>query len=430
MKEVYVKEVFFLKKIIKISGVIFVIMLCIVYFLPAVRSYSNIPNEIYIQKGASRTIDLGLPIKADVSATDVINVKGETLEDVTGMQSPLVIESLSSGDATIDLSLFGVTIKSVQVNVSDELMVIPGGQSIGVTLYTKGALVVGITGVDLENGETANPAREAGMLPGDVILSINGNEIENADHLSTIINDVDGTLDIVVDRNGRELNLDIQPVKDADGKMRLGIWIRDSTAGVGTLTFIMPNERWFAGLGHAICDLDTGSVLSVKEGEIYLSEIIQVHKGESGVPGEIKGFFSSSTGNMAVIVKNTDYGIYGTLYKDIDIKAFGDPLPVANRSEVEVGRASILVTVDSEGVKQFDCEIIKVNEQSLIGQKGLVIEITDQELLGITGGIVQGMSGSPIIQNGKLVGAVTHVFVNNPTKGYGLYADWMIQQIP
>ncbi|MDD5016473.1 MAG: SpoIVB peptidase [Eubacteriales bacterium] len=419
-----------MKKIIKISGILFVILLCVVYFLPAMQSYSNIPSEIYIQKGSTKTIDLGLPVKADVEATNVISITGETLEDVTGMQSPLVIESVDSGDATIELSLFGVTIKSVQVSVSDEMMVIPGGQSIGVTLYTRGALVVGITGVELESGEMVNPAREAGMLPGDVIMSINGTEIEDADHLSEIVDGVEGKLDIVVDRNGRELSLEVQPVKDySDGKMRLGIWVRDSTAGVGTLTFILPGERWFAGLGHAICDLDTGSVLTVREGEIYLSEIIQVNKGESGVPGEIKGFFSSSSGNMGIILKNTEYGIYGTLYDDIDLGVFSDPIPVANRDEVELGGASILATIDSEGVKEFDCEIIKASGQDTIGQKGLVIEITDEELLVVTGGIVQGMSGSPIIQNGKLVGAVTHVFVNNPAKGYGLYADWMLEQV-
>jgi stage IV sporulation protein B len=184
----------------------------------------------------------------------------------------------------------------------------------------------------------------------------------------------------------------------------------------------------FGGLGHAICDLDTGSILSVKEGEIYFSEVIQVNKGESGVPGEIKGYFSSSSGNMGVIKKNTDYGIYGTIFNDVDLKAFSGPIPAANRSEVRLGYAQILATIDNSGVKAFDCEIIKINAQDEAGQKGIVLQITDKELLSKTGGIVQGMSGSPIIQNGKLIGAVTHVFVNNPTKGYGLYIDWMLEQ--
>ena len=418
------------KKIIRILGILFVVLLVGVYFLPAMQSYSSIPDEIYIQKGASRTIDLGLPIEADVESTGVISIGGETLDDVTDMQSPLVIESIESGDATIELSVFGLTVKSVKVNVSDELMVIPGGQSIGVTLYTEGALVVGITGVELENGNIVNPAREAGMLPGDVIISINGTTIENADHVSDIVDTAEGSLEVVVDRNGETLDLNVQPVEDySDGKMRLGIWVRDSTAGVGTLTFIMPEEKWFGGLGHAICDLDTGSVLSLKEGEIYFSEIVQVNKGESGVPGEIQGYFSSISGNMGIIEKNTDYGIYGTLYDDIDLSLFSDPIPVARHDEVEEGDAYILATIDNEGVKQFECKIIKVNNQSSAAQKGIVLEITDEELLEKTGGIVQGMSGSPIIQNGKLVGAVTHVFVNNPTKGYGLFIDWMLEQI-
>lgn len=419
-----------MKKIIKVLGVLFVLALCTVYFLPAVKSYSDIPNEIYIQKGTSKTIDLGLPVKADLQATGVVSISGETLDEAIGMQSPLVIETLNNGDATIELSIFGMPVKNVKVNVSDEIMVIPGGQSIGVTLYTKGALIVGITGVELENGESINPAREAGMLPGDVILSINGTNIENADHVTKIIEELEGKLDIVIDRNGRKLNLQVEPIEDySDGRKRLGVWVRDSTAGVGTLTFLKPEEKWFGGLGHAICDLDTGSILSVKEGDIYFSEIIQVNKGESGIPGEIKGYFSSTSGNMGTIKKNTEYGIYGQLYEDIDLSAFSKPIPVARRDEVVVGSAYILATIDHEGVKKFDCEIVKVNVQERMSQKGIVITITDEELLETTGGIVQGMSGSPIIQKGKMVGAVTHVFVNNPTKGYGLYIDWMLEQI-
>jgi stage IV sporulation protein B len=290
---------------------------------------------------------------------------------------------------------------------------------------------VGITGIQLANGEIVNPARTAGMLPGDVILSINSVEVKNADHVTELVQETDGVLNIVVERDGRKLTLQVTPVVDySDGKKRLGLWVRDSTAGVGTLTFIMPDSKWFAGLGHAITDIDTGSILTVREGEIYFSEVIQVNKGENGVPGEIKGYFSSASGTMGLIEKNTEYGIYGPLYKDVDMSAFSDPIPVASRDEVVLGPATILATVDSEGVKEFDCEIIKLTSQSSADQKGIVLRVTDEELLAVTGGIVQGMSGSPIIQNGKLVGAVTHVFVNNPTKGYGLYADWMIDQVP
>ncbi len=418
-----------MKKIIRVCGILIVALLCAVYFLPAVRSYSNIPNEIYIQKGMQKAIDLGLPVRADVDAAGVISLSGDTLAQATGMQSPLVIDPIESGDATIELSLFGLPVKTLKVNVSDEVMVIPGGQSIGVTLYTNGALVVGITGIEMENGSTANPAREAGMLPGDVIVSINGETVENADHVSKIVDQSDGTLNVVVDREGRKLDLSVSPITDyKTGKLRLGVWVRDSTAGVGTLTFIDPNKRWFGGLGHAICDLDTGSVLSVKEGEIYYSEVIQINKGENGVPGEIKGYFSSASGNMGLILKNTDYGIYGTLYDNVKLDELAEPIAVARPDEVVLGPAKILSTIDHEGVKEFDCEIIKINNQSTPEQKSLVVRVTDKELLEKTGGIVQGMSGSPIIQNGKLVGAVTHVFVNNPTKGYGLFADWMLQQ--
>ena len=405
-------------------------VLVTVHLLPSVQQFSSLPNEIYLRKGASRTIELGLPVEADVGSTGVVSLSGQTLEEATGQRS-ITIQSVDSGETTISLSLFGLPVKTVRVNVSDDVMVIPGGQSIGVTLYTKGALVVGITGIQMEGGEIVNPARTAGMLPGDVILSINGTEVQDADHVAELVQDNDGELTIVVERDNRELTLKVTPVVDySDGKKRLGLWVRDSTAGVGTLTFIMPDSKWFAGLGHAICDIDTGSILTVREGEIFFSEVIQVNKGENGVPGEIKGYFSSASGTMGLIEQNTEFGIYGPLYEDVDMSAFSNPIPVASRDEVELGPATILATVDSEGVKEFACEIIKLTPQSSADQKGIVLRITDEELLAQTGGIVQGMSGSPIIQNGKLVGAVTHVFVNNPTKGYGLYADWMLSQIP
>ncbi len=419
-----------MKKAVKALGMLFVAALVAVHLMPSVQQFSSVPDEIYLRKGAMRTIELGLPVDADVASTNVVSISGETLAEASGDRS-LTIESVGSGETTISLSLFGLPVKTVKVNVTDDVMVIPGGQSIGVTLYTKGALVVGITGVQLESGETINPARDAGMLPGDVILSINGTEVQNANHVSQLVESAKGALDVAVDRNGRRLDLRIEPVIDfSDNKKRLGIWVRDSTAGVGTLTFVTTDTQWFAGLGHAICDIDTGSILTVREGEIFFSEVIQVNKGESGAPGEIKGFFSSSSGTMGVIEENTEYGIYGPLYPDVNMSAFSDPIPVANRDEVKLGDATILATIDSEGVREFDCEIIKLTGQSFAGQKGIVLRVTDEELLKVTGGIVQGMSGSPILQNGKLVGAVTHVFVNNPTKGYGLYVDWMLDQIP
>ena len=419
----------YLKKFVRAAGILIVLALCTLYFLPAMQQYADIPREIYLQSGASKTIDLGLPVEADIKTQGVVNIGGETLEEAAGMHSPLVIESVGSGDATIELKVLGLPVKHVDVCVSEEVMVIPGGQSIGVTLHTKGALVVGITGVETPGGEVVNPARAAGMLPGDVIISINGTVVQNADHVTRIIGETEGGLSVTADRNGRLIDFEIAPVAGADDVKRLGVWVRDSTAGVGTLTFILPDEKWFGGLGHAICDLDTGSILSVKEGEIYFSEILQVNKGESGIPGEIKGFFSSAAGNIGIIKKNTEFGIYGTLYRNVDVDEFAEPVPVARRSDITPGPATILSMIDEDGVRAFTCEIVKVNTQDNVGQKGMVIKITDEELLEKTGGIVQGMSGSPILQDGRLAGAVTHVFVNNPTKGYGLFADWMLEQI-
>ena len=208
-------------KIIRLLGILLVFALCAVYFLPAVQSYANIPGEIYVEKGVAKTIDLGLPVEAEVDATDVVSLGGETLAQAT-MQRPLVIQPVKNGDAIIELKLLGVPIKKVKVNVTEERVVIPGGQSIGVTLFTRGALIVGITGIELENGSVVNPAREAGMLPGDVIVRINGQEVSSAADVTKIVNESEGALDITVERDGRTLNFNIEPVRDyADGKLRL-----------------------------------------------------------------------------------------------------------------------------------------------------------------------------------------------------------------
>jgi stage IV sporulation protein B len=213
-----------------------------------------------------------------------------------------------------------------------------------------------------------------------------------------------------------------------DLKYRLGIWVRDSTAGVGTLTFYDPESRCFGALGHAITDVDTGVLLSVKNGEIMQSTIIDVKQGRRGEPGELKGVFSGRQRVIGNILRNTQYGIYGKMYRSLPKFYFDQPLPVCSQYDVQVGKASILTTVDEEGIKEFEIQIIKVNIQQHPSSKGMVIEITDPELLERTGGIVQGMSGSPIIQNGRIVGAITHVFVNDPKKGYGIFIEWMLEE--
>jgi stage IV sporulation protein B len=232
-----------------------------------------------------------------------------------------------------------------------------------------------------------------------------------------------------INRKGNIVYAKIHPVlAKEDEKYKLGLWVRDHTAGIGTLTFYSTDKRFYAALGHAITDVDTGDILSVNNGQIMKSRIISINKGKRSSPGELRGIFLEEVDNIGNIEKNTEYGIYGKVYNNIN-DMVGKPIPIGYQSQVKEGSAKILTTIDNTGVKEFDIQIVKKVEQKNPNQKGMIIKVVDKDLLNKTGGIVQGMSGSPIIQNGKLIGAVTHVFVNDPSKGYAVYAEWMINEM-
>jgi len=405
--------------------------------LPGAIKIDSIPENIYINESESKCIDLELPLRIKISGDEkhVLMFNGTSLEEERyySLGEPLRIGTNNSKKRKIDLeiSAFGVLpIKNVAVSIDERKLLIPGGQSIGVALYTKGALVVGTAEILCKNGSLTNPAKEAGILPGDVIVAINGEKIKSAQDLSEKINSLySENVYLSILRNDDEKEIVIKPVMDSnDDTYKLGVWVRDSTAGVGTLTFIDPNTKVYGGLGHAITDIDTGKVLSIEKGEIIKSQVLEITRAEDGMPGELKGYFSGQDERLGNIIYNTRFGIFGELY-DEDIEKYNEPVIAGHKEDVALGEAYILSTIDAEGVKKFDCEIIGINDQSYVGTKSFIIEIEDDDLIEKTGGIVQGMSGSPIIQDGKLIGAVTHVFVNDPTKGYGIYLDWMIDQI-
>ena len=219
----------------------------------------------------------------------------------------------------------------------------------------------------------------------------------------------------------------VEPALDpADGAYRLGAWVRDSTAGIGTLSFYDPESGAFGALGHAITDVDTGIVLPVGYGGIYESSVVDISKGKSGEPGELLGQFFDAETQLGEVTSNTDYGIFGTMNEEVANPLYPDGLPVGTRADVHTGPAQLLTTLADGEVRAYDCEIVKLNDQSAPATRSMVIKVTDEELLQATGGIVQGMSGSPIVQDGKLVGAITHVFINDPTQGYGVYIEWML----
>lgn len=393
---------------------------------------SLIPDEIYLAEGDTETVEFSLPIlsKVKADAVNVVKLNGNSLEDLDeyNLETPITISSNEQGTADISFDLLGVIpIKNIRVTVSEERVLIPGGHSIGVMLHTKGALVVGSMDV-ITNSGVINPAKIAGIEAGDIIEKIDGADVENAEHLSQLINNVsDNTAELTVLRGTERKAITIQAVRDAeDGKMKLGVWVRDSTVGVGTISYIDPQNGIYGGLGHPITDIDTGNMLSVKEGVIVDSDIIEIVKGAPGAPGELKGYFDTENGVRGSIVKNTVRGIYGSIEDIPANELYPAGLPAAAETEICVGEAALLCTLE-EDIKEYSCNIVKIARYDAVDDRDFIIEITDEELLSRTGGIVQGMSGSPIIQKGKIVGAVTHVFVNDPARGYGISIENMLE---
>lgn len=419
----------------KAFGIILTAIFLVFNYSPIVQDISRLPAELQIFQGDTQILDLRLPIKARINDSNELNVlkfNGDSLKslEVYDISQPLAIEPVNQGNVDLDFMLFGfIPIKKLTIQVTSPKKLIPGGNSIGVSLYTNGALVVGTSEVTDKKGITHFPAIDAGILPGDIIEKVNGVTVKDAAHLTQLVNKVKGkSVELTCRRDNRLYVTKIYPMMDeSDNKFRIGLWVRDSTAGVGTLTFVDPDTRFLAALGHAITDVDTGSLLSVKNGEISESTVIDVKIGKKGLPGELVGNFSSDKNAIGTIVKNTRYGIYGKADRSVTNPLY-KALPIAYQNQIKTGKATILTTIDDTGIQEFDIQITKVVRQASSGTKGLVLEISDPKLLKKTGGIVQGMSGSPIIQDGKLVGAVTHVFVNDPTKGYGIFIEWMLEE--
>ncbi len=299
---------------------------------------------------------------------------------------------------------------------------IAGGVPFGIKFNTDGVVVIGFS--DLEGLSSAqNPAYVAGLRPKDIITQINGSEIDGAAELTAAIEGSGGrTLSVTYTRGGEKKHTKLTPAySESEGKYKTGIWVRDSAAGIGTVTYIVPETGEFGGLGHGICDGETGELIPMERGFVTDVKINSVKKGVVGEPGEIKGYFG--TNKCGSLKSNTDCGVFGAFSK-IPV-GVGEAMPIGLRDEVRCGEAEILCTLDGSGRQSYKIEITSVN-RGADGSKCFVIKVTDPKLIEKTGGIVQGMSGSPIIQNGKLVGAVTHVMINDPTTGYGIFIENML----
>ena len=378
----------------------------------------TVPSDVVINENSKISLKVFPMFK--VNAQNAADTEFPEVEADNGF---INITARECGNFDYNLNLMDtIPIKNINVSVVPKKYVVPSGESIGVKMYTDGLLVVYVSEVNGSDGIQYTPAKDAGIREGDRILSIDNHELTTNEEFSEYVNNVKRQVHLKVAREDEIFETDIVPVVSSDNKYKVGMWVRDSTAGIGTMTYYEPQTDVYAALGHAICDTDTGSILKISQGALMECDIISVKKGESGIPGELCGSFSGM--EIGTITENNEFGIYGKLTQQFDNKE--NLTEVATRFQIKEGPAEILCDIDGTGVKNYSVDITKISKDAVRDNKGLIIKITDEALLEKTGGIVQGMSGAPILQNGMLVGAVTHVFVNDPTKGYGIFAENMI----
>lgn len=402
-----------------IGGILLVSLASLLFYHP-LQQYLSIPKNITVFKGQQYSIQKAAPEVAVLTKHNKsISLKQE--------RNSISLAANEKGNNEMLLEFAGVPIKKVDVNVLKDFKVLPGGQSIGVKLNTAGVLVVGYHQVNTASGKKS-PGELAGIKVGDMITEINGNRITRMADVAPYVQS-GKTLNIVVNRENGKYTTRLVPLKDTlEETYKLGLYIRDSAAGIGTMTFMDPRSKKYGALGHVISDMDTKKPIVVDNGQIVRSTVTSIEKGSNGDPGEKLARFSSDREIVGSIYKNSPFGIFGKLNKELKNGIMDKPLPIALANQVKEGPAKILTVVNDDKVEAFNIEIVSTIPQKFPATKGMVIKVTDPKLLAKTGGIVQGMSGSPIIQDGKLVGAVTHVFVNDPTSGYGVHIEWMLNE--
>ncbi|OAT87878.1 SpoIVB peptidase [Candidatus Arthromitus sp. SFB-turkey] len=362
-----------------------------------------------------------------ISIPEVVFLRdGNNLESNKGIIN-YTLKKIYDNISEYDAEFLGFKIKTVEVMaIPKEIQLYPGGNVVGIKLQTNGPLVVGFSDIENEEQKPYSPSKESGINLGDVILAINEIEINSSEFLAETLNSLKlDELDVKIERDGKILYKKVKPVKTSDGKNKIGLWVRDSTAGIGTVTFIDPETGLYGALGHPITDVDTGDIIKISKGNIVNSSIVNVKRGEKGNPGELKGVFINDDIKLGSVKHNTKYGIFGEYSLE---NFYGEKLSIALKNEIQEGPAKIISTIDNDEPKMYDVVIEKLLQQDNPSSKSMIIKVVDEELLEKTGGIVQGMSGSPIIQNNKLVGAVTHVLVNKPDTGYGIYIEWMLKE--
>ncbi len=393
-----------------VKTLFFILLTLSIVLFGAVAYLSNCVNANYkINSGDAFSINTFVPVTAEYNGAALTQ----------GVTENRIGESFE-----VDLKVFGVIpFSTVNVEVVDEMHVAVLGNPFGMKIYTNGVLVIEISEVKTVSG-AVNPAKDSGLQVGDYITAVDGNSVYTNEDLSSIIKNSGGKeMQFDVVRNSKKMKINVTAhMSHETGEYNIGVWVRDSSAGIGTLTFYSPINDVLCGLGHGICDEDTGEILELSSGELVSAEIIDVTKGAKGSPGELKGRFTYES--LARIKKNCEIGVYGSAQSGIDVSNLTE---VALKQEVKDGYAQILCTISGDEPRLYSCEIEKRNSAYHSKTQNLVVKVTDSELLATTGGIVQGMSGAPILQNGKLVGAITHVLVEDSTTGYGIFAENMLE---
>ena len=394
---------------ILIKSIFSVLALFSIFIFAAVIFTGNsLDLEYKIKKGDAFSVETPIPVTAVYKGARVTKASLNTIGQ----------------EYDVDLKLFGIVpVTSVSVEVVDEMYVAVLGSPFGMKLYTEGVLVSEISEVNT-NERAKNPAKTAGIKKGDYIISVDGKKVYTNEDLSEIVEESNGReMKFLISRNNKKLTKKLKAVLSSEtGTYKIGIWIKDSSAGIGTLTFYSPANNVICGLGHGICDEETGKLLKLNSGELVTAEIVDVERGAAGSPGQLEGKFNYKT--IGDISLNCKCGVYSYVKGK---RGYGNYTEIALKQEVKSGKGQILCTVNGEKPKLYDCKIEVRTSAYHSKTQNMIITVTDKRLLEKTGGIVQGMSGSPILQNGKLVGAVTHVLVDNPQKGYGIFAENMLE---
>lgn len=410
--------------------------------------WNKIPSTIKIRAGVEQELDFKVPVSGEIyrvrdeAAAPVSSLTGEAENDA----SEQAVEGMSDSVESIhvdfthtvkvkaneidtyqmDLKLFGILpYKNVDVEVIQDKMLIPSGIPIGIYVKTSGVLVVGIGEFENSAGKKVSPAKYA-LQKGDYILKVNGEAMENKKHFIRTVEESEGEdMVLTIKRGGEVTDIMVTPDANQNKEWKMGIWVRDNAQGIGTLTY-EDTDNSFGALGHGINDVDTSLLMNLEEGTLYRTEIVGITRGSNGSPGELTGYIEYDSDNViGEITENTTEGIFGICDEEVGEESSFEPIPIALKQEIVLGPAQIICSVTGEP-EFYDVEIVEVNLDRDNINRGIVVQVVDEKLLTLTGGIIQGMSGSPIIQNGKLVGAVTHVLVQDSTRGYGIFIEEML----